>query len=103
MRRYPSQPTGGLGDMMKIVFSKAMQHRIVQFVTSKSRMASFLLFTTGYWQLLKYTRKEAKGDEVLRMAAAGSLVTHTCELTFYLVDTVNSRSKISQESLSMMK
>lgn len=37
------------------------------------------------------------------MAGAGSLVTHTCELGFYFVDTINSRSKVQQQNLSMMR
>ena len=79
-------------NMTKIIFSEGMFNRIKLFVKS-TRFASFIAFTVGYWQVLRYARK-AKDDEVLRLAGAGSLVTHTCELTFYLVDTVNSRSKV---------
>jgi hypothetical protein len=63
-------------------------------------MLSFLFFTTSYWYLLHYSKNHE--NEVLRMAGAGSLVTHTCELGFYFVDTINSRSKVQQQNLSMM-
>ena len=86
--------SSGLKFAQKIYFSRGMANRITSFLTSRPKMLSFLFFTTSYWQLLHYCKDNE--NEVLRMAGAGSLVTHTCELGFYFVDTINSRSKVQQ-------
>ena len=42
-------------------------------------------------------------DEVKRIAGAGSLMVNFVELSFYFGDTINSKSKVAQESLSFLK
>ena len=69
-----------------------MALRMGEFLTSKSKMASFTLFTGAFWGGLQMMQKSE--NEIARLAAAGALVTHTCELSFYLFDTVNSKSKV---------
>ncbi len=78
-----------------------MKHNALQFFKSKSRLASFITFTGTYWWLLKYLRKSE--NEVERLAGAGSIMVNIVELTFYFGDTINSKSKVAQESISFMK
>lgn len=87
--------------LYQIITSKLMASRVRDTMMRPTRMASFFIFTTSYWKLLEYLRTDE--DEVKRLAGAGSLVTHICELSFYLGDTINSKSKVSQDSLSMMR
>lgn len=77
-----------------------MSRNIRHFLQSKSKLASFVAFTSGYWLILGHLRKS--DDEIKRIAAAGSLMVNFVELSFYLGDTINSRSKVAQESLSFL-
>ena len=56
-------------------------------------------FMCGY----SFQKARQSENEVLRLAAAGSLMTQIAELSFYYMDTINSRSKISAESISMIR
>ena len=77
-----------------------MSRNIISFLQSKSKLASFVVFTSGYWYLLGRLRKS--DDEVKRIAGAGSLMVNFVELSFYFGDTINSRSKVAQESRSVL-
>jgi hypothetical protein len=70
-----------------------MSSNIVSFLQSKSKLTSFIIFTSGYWYLLGRLRKS--DDEVKRIAGAGSLMVNFVELSFYIGDTINSRSKVA--------
>lgn len=72
-----------------------------KFLHNPRKVASFTLFCGGYTAYLYNARKAE--NEILRMGAAGSIVVLLNETTFYLLDTVNCRSKVDQESISMLK
>lgn len=78
-----------------------MSQNVVSFFKSKSKVASFIVFTSSYWYLLGILRKS--DDEVKRIAGAGSLMVNFVELSFYFGDTINSKSKVAQESISFLK
>lgn len=61
----------------------------------------FVAWSAGFARFLHKARQSK--NEVLRLAAAGSVMTQISELSFYCLDTINSRSKISTESISMMR
>jgi hypothetical protein len=64
-------------------------------------MAGMCIFTSGYLAYLHRARKSQ--NEICRMGAAGSIVVLLNETTFYLLDTVNCKSKVECESISMLK
>ena len=78
-----------------------MSQNVVSFFKSKSKVASFIVFTSSYWYLLGILRKS--DNEVKRIAGAGSLMVNFVELSFYFGDTINSKSKVAQESISFLK
>lgn len=78
-----------------------MSSNVLSFLKSKSKLASFVMFTSSYWYLLGKLRTSE--DEVKRIAAAGSLMVNFVELSFYFGDTINSKSKVAQESISFLK
>jgi hypothetical protein len=69
-----------------------MTNNINLFKKSKSRIFSLAFFTTSYWVLLR--KLHSSDNEILRMAAAGSLMTNIAEMSFYPLDTINSSSKV---------
>jgi hypothetical protein len=77
-----------------------MASNVHSFIFS-TKLPCFLAFSYGYWYYLNTSRSSE--NECARIAAAGSLTTHLVEMGFYFGDTINSRSKIQQESLSMMR
>ena len=91
----------GAQRLAKIVTSQQMKLNIGEFLKSKSRIFSFITFTGTYWYLLKHLRKS--DSEIERLAGAGSLMVNFVELSFYFGDTINSKSKVCQESISFLK
>lgn len=79
--------------LIELMISPKFKLNIKHFLTSKSKMGSFILFTTCFWMTLDKMRLSE--DYCVRLAGAGALVTHLCEMSFYLMDTVNSKSKVS--------
>lgn len=86
--------------LVELLSSPKMALAIHSFVFSR-KMPSFVAFSFCYWRLMQKLRESE--NECKRLAAAGSLMTHCVEMAFYFGDTINSRSKVNQESLSMMR
>lgn len=82
----------GTERFVKILQSEKMHNNVQALLKSKTRIASGLLFTASYWFLLTKLRKS--DSEILRLAGAGSLMTHIVEISFYPLDTINSNSKV---------
>jgi len=83
----------GTKRLAMIMGSKQMTRNVASFLKSKSKLASFIMFTSSYWYFLGKLRKSE--DEVKRIAGAGSLMVNIVELTFYFGDTINSKSKVA--------
>ena len=62
----------------------------------KKRVGIAIGFSTAYYFLLRSTVKHP--SEAIRLGVAGSLANSICECGFHLVDTVNIRSKVAQDS-----
>jgi hypothetical protein len=82
----------GTERFVTILQSDKMQANMQALFRSKTRIASGLAFTASYWYLLTKLRKS--DSEILRLAGAGSLMTHIVEISFYPLDTINSNSKV---------
>jgi hypothetical protein len=87
--------------MAKILSSDLMAHNLRKLFQSKTRIASFVGFTGSYWFLLSKLRQS--DYEVYRLAGAGSLMVNIVETSFFCLDTINSRSKVCEESISFIK
>jgi hypothetical protein len=68
-----------------------MSRNLNSFCKSR-RIYSLAAFTATYWFTLSQMRKS--DNEIVRMAAAGSLMVNIAEMTFYPMDTINSSSKV---------
>ena len=86
--------------LIQLISSHKMRVNIEQFFFSK-KIASFTVFTSAFWALMTHLRKSE--SEVDRIAAAGAVMVQFVELAYYFGDTLNSRSKVHQESLSLMR
>ena len=78
-----------------------MGHNWRHFFQNRRRYCIAFAFTYAYWQCL--SKWKSSDSEIVRMGAAGSLMTNFVEISFYLLDTVNTRSKIMDESISSLK
>jgi hypothetical protein len=61
-------------------------------IQHKGKIATFKCFTSGYIYTLDQARKAE--SEIIRIGMAGSLVVLIVETAFYLLDTINSKSKV---------
>jgi hypothetical protein len=95
------QKMKGSEQMAKIISSDLMAQNLRKLFKSKTRIASFVGFTGSYWFLLNKLRQS--DYEIYRLAGAGSLMVNIVETSFFCLDTINSRSKVCEESISFIK
>jgi O-antigen/teichoic acid export membrane protein len=65
------------------------------------KTACLAIGTWTFWWCLNKARRS--DNDLLKIAAAGSLTTHLVEMSFYFGDTINSRAKVQFDSLSIMR
>jgi len=76
-----------------------MARKLQTFCQSRTSLSAMMLSTTAYVGLLCYMK--TCENPVLRMAAAGSLLTNIMEVGFYPLDTINTQSKICESKVSL--
>lgn len=76
-----------------------MAHKLQTFCQQRSALGAMFMSTAAYVFLLFHFQKS--DNQIYRMAAAGSLLTNLMEVGFYPLDTLNTQSKISEQSISL--
>lgn len=70
-------------------------------VKNRNKIAAFGLFSSAYCFSLSKAREA--NSEIVRLGMAGSVVVLIVESTFYMLDSINSKTKVCQDSISFVQ
>ena len=81
--------------------SKALKGLLNNFIHNQKKVMSLAAFSSCFGVYLIMARRNQ--SEAIRLGAACCLVTMLVESSFYILDSVNSKSKVNQEAISMIR